>query len=703
MDPHEELGMHPRPRNGSMLHLQADHRSSVVWDAGGGDNLRSRRRNPNSVRFPQLHPRMVPLLTDLRFDGVSRLTGIQIDWSLITALIERWRPETHTFHLPIGECTITLQDVSVLLGLRIDGDAVIGVTAVDDGWANVIQHIFGANPVSPIPVASGLVGGRLKFSWLNSVFHSLPDDASDGQLRQYTQSYLLQLIGGILFTDHSGGQVHCMYIHLIEDLERCGTLSWGSAVLAYLYRELCKSCKKDREETAGCILLLQLWAWSRLHTLAPVPRGPSLNNLNIWGNQPGPHGLRWCAHLSFTDSGSHSVATYRLQLDLLTDSHFKWQPYTEEILAALPQHCREGSGIWRYKGPLICFCFVEPHHPDRCLRQFGMIQDIPSPAAYSHDLHKIDLKGKTDSNWLSIHRDHLALWIRREQLVSAGQVGDGVSDGYHTWYSSITLRYLTRIGGGHSYMLDLLDHIDSVQKGEREGDILAITAHARRVLQDNFSAGYYQDFPIEDRRAKEAVFKVKKKRVGHGGGRGGVNAPRRRGGQPNGQGSVHGKDEGDDHVHDEGIVLFDDDGGDFMRISEAVADIQEDEAERNGVDARAGDPTQQLCHPNWESVPPSNHLPIYGDSHDAVLYHSSHISPPHEQEDIDPIPPLSHPTLTQSPPHPSKKLLQQPLDESVRQQQTVQQPTQKEPVHMKLRARKHEASTHGTHELRQKK
>ena len=49
-----------------------------------------------------------------------------IDSNFILAMLERWRPETHTFHLPIGECTITLEDVYMLLGFPVDGKAVNG-------------------------------------------------------------------------------------------------------------------------------------------------------------------------------------------------------------------------------------------------------------------------------------------------------------------------------------------------------------------------------------------------------------------------------------------------------------------------------------------------------------------------------------------------------------------------------------------------
>ncbi|KAG9458309.1 hypothetical protein H6P81_002817 [Aristolochia fimbriata] len=46
-------------------------------------------------------------------------------------LLERWRSETNTFHLANSEMTITLKDVAILLGLRVDGFTVIGLTRGD--------------------------------------------------------------------------------------------------------------------------------------------------------------------------------------------------------------------------------------------------------------------------------------------------------------------------------------------------------------------------------------------------------------------------------------------------------------------------------------------------------------------------------------------------------------------------------------------
>ena len=54
-----------------------------------------------------------------------------IDWPLITSLVKIWRPETHMFQVPVGEMTIMLQDVDIILGLCIHG-LVVTRTCVFD-------------------------------------------------------------------------------------------------------------------------------------------------------------------------------------------------------------------------------------------------------------------------------------------------------------------------------------------------------------------------------------------------------------------------------------------------------------------------------------------------------------------------------------------------------------------------------------------
>ncbi|KAL8104646.1 hypothetical protein AgCh_028756 [Apium graveolens] len=395
------------------------------------------------------------------------------------------------------------------------------------GWSNLIESVFGKAPGK-----HDLDGGRLRLNWLTKLLPALSDDANEDELIQYTQSYTLQQIGGILFTDHQGSQVHCMFLPLIQNLDRSKTLSWGAGVLAFLYRELCKACKKDTEEIAGCVLLLQLWAWTRLPTIAPIPRGPNVDNREIWGDTPRPFGLRWCAPKSYVDSSSHVVYIDRLSLDVLLPDYFVWMPYAD-VLDKLSNICQEGSEIWCYKGPIICFHIVEPHEPDRCLRQFNMVQDIPvPPTIYSCDMHNMNLKGKTKIDWRDKHKDHILLWNNRLQsVILIGNRGLGITDGYADWYANITRPYHTRVTAAQSHVFNILNRISSIATGAVSGDyntIDVLAKHGRRVLESQYSRGLRHDFPTDDSFVSIGPVEVKMKKKGHKGGHGGVNAPKRR-------------------------------------------------------------------------------------------------------------------------------------------------------------------------------
>ena len=93
---------------------------------------------------------------------------MEVDHALITALVEHWRPEMHTFHLPHGEMGITFQDIEVMLGVPVDGLPVTG--SVKPKWPALCHVLLGHLPLDPIPHPhenmSILARARLKVSWL---------------------------------------------------------------------------------------------------------------------------------------------------------------------------------------------------------------------------------------------------------------------------------------------------------------------------------------------------------------------------------------------------------------------------------------------------------------------------------------------------------------------------------------------------------
>ncbi|XP_071694971.1 serine/threonine-protein phosphatase 7 long form homolog [Rutidosis leptorrhynchoides] len=218
--------------------------------------------------------------------GLGRVfkIGYQLlDHALISALVERWRPETHTFYFPIGEATITLQDVQILWGLPINGDVVSGVwnNMTPDPWSDFAGQYLGID-VPPSKIKSGHILISASCAKLNE-----PVSGTDRSHQQRASIYFLAGLSSFLFPDGNSTSAPLNYVHHLIKFE---SLRWGSAVLAHVYRNLCCTAEKtDQSGINGAMLLVQHWLYERIPSLAPR----LLHDIVLTSNAPldGPYGV----------------------------------------------------------------------------------------------------------------------------------------------------------------------------------------------------------------------------------------------------------------------------------------------------------------------------------------------------------------------------------------------------------------------------
>ena len=89
-----------------------------------------RMRRYSVMEGPDL--RIIEYLSLARFYYVSQIQRFLLEPTLISALVERWRLETHMFHFSCGECMIILEDVELQLSLPVEGEAVTCLSISDD-------------------------------------------------------------------------------------------------------------------------------------------------------------------------------------------------------------------------------------------------------------------------------------------------------------------------------------------------------------------------------------------------------------------------------------------------------------------------------------------------------------------------------------------------------------------------------------------
>jgi hypothetical protein len=121
--------------------------------------------------------------------------------------------------MPQGEYAITLQDVALLLGLKVDGHFVVGFTTTN--WGNAVEELLGVTPLE-----NAFYGHSIKMKFLEQVFLDIDEDSCDLiKFEQYVCAYILRLIGGPLFVDSFSSRVSLRYLLLLRNFDNCGEYS----------------------------------------------------------------------------------------------------------------------------------------------------------------------------------------------------------------------------------------------------------------------------------------------------------------------------------------------------------------------------------------------------------------------------------------------------------------------------------------------
>jgi len=86
---------------------------------------------------------------------------------------------------------------------------------------------------------------------------------------------------------------------------------------------------------------------------------------------------------------------YVWELDQLSPDDVMWEPYSVAVVASrapldLSSVCTDNQGLWTTTAAMVFDIAVEPHCPDRVMRQFGLRQSfsLPSQLARVHHEHR---------------------------------------------------------------------------------------------------------------------------------------------------------------------------------------------------------------------------------------------------------------------------------------------------------------------------
>ncbi|MQL99312.1 hypothetical protein Taro_032029 [Colocasia esculenta] len=368
----------------------------------------------------------LPDFQRLRLEGMGfgpflRLEELAPDVALIQVLKERWDPECHAFLFPWGHMIPTLEDVVWITGLRVDGQAVIGVTYTS--YQELVERLLGLEV--------------------------------RGERSSLVRRTVLQASLGVANARHRTGEGQADYMaRLTEDARAVLAEEEGDAVDRDLRRFLILVIGKlilgTRGDPVGCRCLPLLEDLS------------SLGKLRVGCGPPGPP-LRQSGHLQLGDRCGRTTtsppwaAGWRGDVALCLsysagDSTVQWTPYVGENDAAQPWVERGrpyfGRDIW-----LHYFNTVVPLHHRLVARTLGLHQAVRAwerPGRSFRGIQQV-------TDWTVWVREQLGDWEQRGKEVVSKATNN------EDYFRAYARRYGAQVYKGTRRPLDPEGRISSLE------------------------------------------------------------------------------------------------------------------------------------------------------------------------------------------------------------------------------------------------
>lgn len=441
------------PINIDLLYGFGGHVAYGIWRNQERGVLTCHTRWERLKNWLIIDQQVLELVNETRLAHLSKCIFKHMNMPLISAFVERWYPETNSFHMPFGEMTITLHDVYYILRIPVHGKAVAHTETKESVIAYVATQL-------------GLDVKVVEDEWKKGMRFDTLFKQCKGNLHatNLARGYLLYLLGATLFVDKTRVCFSAQFAPLLANLQEVPNYAWGAATLALVYRQLGMASRAGCKQLAGCTTLVEAWIYEYFSMFKPSQH-------TSWTPQL-PRVMRWRIDKA-SNKNNTCLLDYRRRLDEMTPDQVQWTPYGANVASQIQMTLFHGC---LYYGEI-----VEPYMPDRVLRQFGYVQSIPNPPIRpsrcslpinpaSYVIHYESYK----SNWC----DYTSHILSKERMGAMALEPWQTSQDYMQWFLPRThQRVQNRL-----YMT--ISSLPIASEMTAEARLQLIRGHARRIHPD---------------------------------------------------------------------------------------------------------------------------------------------------------------------------------------------------------------------------